>query len=41
MIINVVNDGFCTVVSNSHRDLVSISANDRDYTSVSAYRALQ
>ena len=25
MIINVVNDGFCTVVSNSHRDLVSLA----------------
>ena len=41
MIINAVSDGFYTIVSNSHRDLVGISANDRDYNSVSAYRALR
>ena len=41
MIINAVSDGFYTIVSNSHRDLVGTSANDRDYTSVSAYRALR
>ena len=38
MIINAVSDEFYTIVSNSHRDLVGTSANDRDYTSVSAYR---
>ena len=41
MIINAVSDGFYTIVSNSHKDLVSISANDKGYTSVSAYRALR